>query len=221
MKTYTVKRALSSAIAVLALLASQPLTALEKPEFQVIQVTDDVEIRRYAPTIIARTLVDDTFSEAGNEGFKRLATYIFGGNIRDQKISMTAPVGLVPDRDESTDPRYWITFTMPRAYSLDALPVPDDRRVELLKQPERYMAVLRYKGGWSEARFRKHEAKLLQWIDQSRTWQQHGPASWARYNPPIVPSFMRTNEVAVEVMAAASGACEETIMSMSTSSCYE
>jgi hypothetical protein len=40
---------------------------------------------------VAETTVASVGNEAGNEGFRRLAGYIFGKNRRESKISMTAP----------------------------------------------------------------------------------------------------------------------------------
>ena len=61
-----------------------------------------VEIRRYGDTVIAETVIDaSTYADAGNEGFRRLAGYIFGGNQSKQKIAMTAPVAMAPMTKDS------------------------------------------------------------------------------------------------------------------------
>jgi hypothetical protein len=186
-------------------IVAQPVGAIEKPAFELIEETGELQIRRYQPLIVARTLVNEEFDDAGNEGFRRLAGYIFGGNVDDQKIAMTAPVGLSPAENteglESSEKKaYWITFSMPGKYDMDTLPIPDDPRVELVQEPERYIAVVRYKGGWAESRFRTHEAKLLALVDELSGWKKKGEVTWARYNPPIVPGFLKTNEVAIEVV---------------------
>ena len=64
---------------------------------------------------------------ARNEGFRRLARYIFGANHARQKIAMTAPVA---QRREG-DGGWVIRFFMPAKWTLDTLPGPDDERVEL------------------------------------------------------------------------------------------
>lgn len=65
----------------------------EEPKFTRQPLTATVEIRRYGPRIAAETTVDADENRARDAGFRRLAGYIFGGNRRDQSISMTAPVG--------------------------------------------------------------------------------------------------------------------------------
>jgi hypothetical protein len=179
------------------------VNAIEQPGFELVDQVGQLQIRKYQPHIVARTLVTGSFSESGSQGFRRLAGYIFGGNGQDQEIAMTAPVGLQSHDETSSDSRYWITFSMPSEYSVDKLPAPDDSRVDIVEVPERYLAVLRYRGNWSEERYRAHEAQLLSLIDKDPSWVKQGKSSWSRYDPPIVPSFMRTNEVAIEVSLAA------------------
>ena len=182
---------------VISIFPTTYVAALEQPEFELVDEIGELQIRRYQPVIVARTLVGGSFDEVGNQGFKRLAGYIFGGNESDQKIAMTAPVGLTPEGD--ADERYWITFSMPSEHSVEELPTPNDARVEITEESERFVAVVRYKGNWSEKRYREHESRLLALVEQSRSWIRNGEVTWARYNPPFVPGFMRTNEVAVEV----------------------
>ena len=183
--------------------ATELLNAIEQPEFELVEEVGELQIRRYQAHIVARTLVTGSFSKSGNLGFRRLAGYIFGGNGQDQEIAMTAPVGLQSNDERSADSQYWITFSMPGEYSMDQLPTPDDNRVDIVEVPERYLAVLRYRGNWSEERYRAHEAQLLSLIEKDASWVKQGDPSWSRYDPPIVPSFMRTNEVAIEVSRTA------------------
>ena len=193
-----------------AIYLAEPVVALEQPAFDLVDEIGDLEIRRYESYIVARTLVDSGFSEAGNQGFKRLAGYIFSGNESDQKIAMTAPVGLTRQTEtvngdaEKSDvvegEKYWVTFSMPQEYSIEELPRPNDEQVEIVEVPEKYMAVVRYKGNWSEVRYLEHASKLLSLVDQSTSWRKLGEVTWARYNPPFMPGFMRTNEVAIEVV---------------------
>jgi hypothetical protein len=196
----------------IAIYLAGPVVALEQPAFDLIDEIGDLQIRRYESYIVARTLVDGDFSEVGNQGFKRLAGYIFSGNKDDQKIAMTAPVGLTrqtqalngdAERSDAVEgEKYWVTFSMPQKYSIEELPGPNDEQIEIVEVPEKYIAVVRYKGNWSEERYRKHATKLLSLVEQSTSWLQQGEVTWARYNPPFMPGFMRTNEVAIEVVPA-------------------
>lgn len=184
---------------------AQGAAAIEQPGFELTEEIGDLEIRRYEQHIVARTLVGSSFKDAGNEGFRRLAGYIFGDNNLDQKIAMTAPVALTPEPLDGKDEQFWVTFSMPSEYGFDELPEPDDDRVEVESVPIRYMAVLPYRGNWSEKRYRKHEAKLLSLLENVGAWRITGEPTWARYDPPFMPGFMRSNEVAIEVVPIVEG----------------
>ena len=123
----------------------------EEPPFTVERRLGDVEIRRYGPRIAAETTVDADEDAARNEGFRRLARYIFGGNTSKTKIAMTAPVAqqqgekiamtapVAAQRDAAD--QWVIRFFMPADRTLDSLPIPEDDRVRLVNDaPERVAA---------------------------------------------------------------------------------
>ena len=51
--------------------------ATEEPEFKTILKVGKIEIREYAPKIIAQVEVFGDFDDASSKGFKILADYIF------------------------------------------------------------------------------------------------------------------------------------------------
>lgn len=64
----------------------------ESPAYTVESKEGDIEIRVYSGYILAQTDVKADFDKAIGMGFSILANYIFGGNRKKSKISMTAPV---------------------------------------------------------------------------------------------------------------------------------
>lgn len=64
----------------------------EQPPYEVVGRVGEAEIRRYAPQIAAETLVDGPVESARNEGFRRVAGYIFGDNTTKASVAMTSPV---------------------------------------------------------------------------------------------------------------------------------
>ena len=170
--------------------------AIDKPEYVVLQKIGELEIRQYPTLIVARTRVEADFEDAGNLAFRRLAGYIFGGNSGDQKISMTAPVTMAPE--PSGGGAYWISFFMPADYQLSDLPAPTDDKVEITRLPAAKLAVVAYKGGWSEGKYHRHRERLMKLLEDTQ-WRVRGEPIWARYNSPLRPAFMRSNEVMVAV----------------------
>lgn len=188
------------------LMAWSSAMAIEQPRYSVVKTFEDFEIRRYEPTIVAQTVVDASLEEAGNEAFKLLAGYIFGKNRGERKIAMTAPVAQTPAKIALTAPLsrtattggMVVQFTMPAEWTLDTLPEPIDPRVELKQIPGRTVAVIRYSGFWSESRYNDYLAQLkVALAREGIPWE--GEPVWARYNPPIMPWFLRRNEIWLNV----------------------
>jgi hypothetical protein len=182
--------------------------AVEEPEYEVVATHGDVEVRRYAPMILAETRVDADFEDAGNRAFQRLFKYISGNNTARAKIDMTAPVVqesssqkiemTAPVVQESDGSQWRIAFVVPDEFSWETVPQPTDSRVELRLVPERTMAVIRFSGGWGEQRFEDHEQQLRE-VLRRHGLEVVGEAVYARYDPPFKPWFMRRNEVMIPV----------------------
>jgi hypothetical protein len=182
--------------------------AIEEPKYTVVKKEDRTEVRLYEPTIVAETIVDTSdFDAASNEGFRRLAGYIFGGNTIKQKISMTSPVTTeqsqkiamtAPVQTEDQGSSIRVRFTMPSTFNLETLPVPNDSRVTLVEIPARTFAAITFSGRWTEENFREHTDELSTWIAKEGL-RVVGTPVVARYNPPFVPSFFRHNEILIPV----------------------
>jgi len=178
------------------------LMAAERPSFSVERRASGLEIRQYRPYVVAQTEVDGPLEAAGNEGFRRLAGYIFGGNGTGQKIAMTSPVAMMPAPEETRFSTkgggFLVQFMMPSGFTLASLPPPKDGRVTFAEVPTRRVAALTYRGNWSEARYQAHLEKLRTAL-AAEGLTASGMPVWARYDPPFMPTFMRTNEILVEV----------------------
>lgn len=185
--------------------------AVEEAKYTVVATHGEVEIRRYPPTLVAETLVDGSFDSVGNEGFKRLAGYIFGNNRTGPEVAMTAPVSqssesekiamTAPVNQERIGERWRIAFVMPEGYTLETLPRPMDERVTLSVRPPQFMAALKYGGTWGEDRYRARLEQLQSWM-RDNGWTAAGAPVFARYNPPFMPWFLRRNEVLIPVLGA-------------------
>ena len=185
--------------------------AIEKPPYRVVQELQGIEVREYAPYLVAETDVSGSREEAGNAGFRRLADYIFGKNRGAKKIAMTAPVAQQegariamtapvsqqesPDRGPST---WVIQFMIPSEYTRDTVPEPLDPDIRFKEVPARRVAALRYSGTWSEERYLEKLAELRAAMEKQGL-QAVGEPVWARYDPPFMPWFLRTNEILIEL----------------------
>ncbi len=185
---------------------------VEEPAYTLVRKADGVELRRYAPTVRAVTVVENASrDQAMSEGFRRLAGYIFGGNTKKQSIAMTSPVTAQPEsmkiamtapvtaQPASTGMR--VTFTMPATFTLATLPTPNDSAVVLEDVAERLVAVRQFSGFAGEAAFERERLALMNGL-ASLGVRGIGDAELARYDPPWTLPFFRRNEVFVEVEAA-------------------
>ncbi len=182
---------------------------VEQAEYSLLKKVDGYEIRIYAPHIVAQTPVSGGYEDALNNGFRIIAGYIFGGNTSNQKVAMTAPVteGKVtgesiamtaPVTSAREGEARTVAFVMPKDYTLDTLPVPNDSRVKLVQMPERTMAVLAFSWYRSTARVQKMEGELLTALKRDGV-SVVGAPTFAGYNAPWTPPWMVRNEVMVEV----------------------
>ncbi|MBL8685229.1 MAG: heme-binding protein [Myxococcales bacterium] len=185
---------------------------VEEPDFTVERDDGAIEIRRYAPVVRAETTVENSDRNiAVNEGFRRLAGYIFGANHGRNTIAMTAPVtqsqrgeriAMTAPVTPSGDGGSWlVTFTMPRGSAVESMPVPNDARVTLRAIPARRVAVLRYSGSSSPEVLAAHERTLRAWLTRNGL-SASGPATSARYDPPSTLPLLRRNELWLELDAA-------------------
>ena len=185
-------------------LLSPMASAIEEPKYTVVRQYDGFEIREYAPYLVAEVVVPGPAEEAGNQGFRILAGYIFGKNQGERKISMTAPVAQTPApvKIEMTAPvsqaavkgGYVVQFTMPGEYTLETLPEPLDPQVKLREVSGGRFAVIRYSGTWSERNYQEHLEKLERGVEAAGL-RTTGSPIYSRYNAPFVPWFMRRNEI--------------------------
>ncbi len=188
--------------------------AIEEPKFEVISKDGDFELRQYAPMVVAETFVDGNQDDASSRGFRAIAGYIFGDNKRAgqgaEKIAMTAPVTLekqdasqkiamtAPVTLEQQGGRWRVHFVMPSQYKLADLPKPNNPAVTLREVPGHKMAALRFSGFVGEEKVATKTAELRDWI-VARGMTATGTAQLARYDPPLLPPFLRRNEILTEV----------------------
>ncbi len=189
---------------------SNNFMAVAEPSFTLEIHEDAFDVRRYQARVVAETRVTgSSFDAAGNEGFRRLAGYIFGGNRVRQTIAMTEPVGerrdsrklamTAPVGERSVDGAWVVTFTMPLGETLESLPVPDDARVTLSEVPAARVAVHRFSGRWTDEKYADKTAALRAWIG-ARGLVAFGEPEVNRYDPPWIPWFLRRNEIWLNVV---------------------
>lgn len=165
------------------------------PAYSVEASIGDIELRRYPVRIEARAEVHaHDFETALDRGFGHLACYIYGANSQDKDIEMTTPV-LTTMRDG----HYEMSFVMPPQMSIEALPHPDDPRIELREVAEKRVAVLGFHGRFTKSNIEAHERELLrQLVDAGLSAK--GSVMFAGYDSPATLPMLRRNELWIEIV---------------------
>jgi effector-binding domain-containing protein len=182
---------------------------VEKTEYSVLESRAGYEVRLYPAHIVAQTTVRGSYKEALNGGFRIVAGYIFGGNTKKESVAMTAPVIEGKSASESiamTAPvmasiegeSHTIAFGMPRLYTLDTLPKPNDSRVEIVAIPERKMAAVRFSWFRTDVRVQSKKGELVEALKKDGV-SMIGEPQYAGYNAPWTPPWMARSEVLVEI----------------------
>lgn len=179
--------------------------AVEEPTYEVLRSFGTVELRQYAPYVVAEVVVHGADDDAGSQAFPILAGYIFGKNKGEKKFAMTAPVTqtAAPVKMAMTAPvtqadapggGKLVQFVLPQGVMLDTAPEPLDPRVQLRQVPAQRWAAIRYSGTWSQANYNEHLALLRVALEKEGVATQGEPVL-ARYNAPFTPWFLRRNEI--------------------------
>lgn len=193
--------------------------ATEEPNYTILSQTEDFELRRYDPQLVAQTWVIGDQDAASRQGFKTLAEYIFGNNTapsgESSKISMTAPVMMQPqnadaDNDgesqkiamtapvsmQQEEGKWRIQFVMPSHYTLQTLPKPNNSEVTITQLPVQTYGVIKFSGLAGSEKVADKTEELKNWM-QTQNLTMTGTPELARYNPPWTLPFMRRNEIMI------------------------
>jgi hypothetical protein len=203
------QRSILAAVLITFSLLGGPAMAFEQPKFDVGLKDGAFEVRRYRAYVVAEVVVSGDQGQSIQQGFRKLAAYIFGGNQGSSHIAMTAPVAQTPDGEKiamtspvsqaPTSPGRWtVQFMMPSRYTLDTLPRANDPDIRFRAIPEREMAVVTFSGVARERAYREKSAMLRKWMSDHGLVAKGDPIL-AQYDPPLTPWFMRRNEVLIEV----------------------
>jgi SOUL heme-binding protein len=210
---------LQVALALTLLQGCAVMAKIEEPAFESLKKEDDFEVRQYRGFIVAETFVRGDMDGAGSEAFRAIAGYIFGGNISaaasssansSEKITMTAPVTMEKTTSEkiamtapvtmekSADEMYRVHFVMPSQYTMQTLPKPTNPKVTLREVAPQKMAVIRFSGFSTDEKVRVKTEALTSWIEKQGL-KVVGKPQFARYDPPMMPPFLRRSEVMIAV----------------------
>jgi hypothetical protein len=189
----------------------------EKPKFEMLGKEGHVELRRYDPMLVAEVAIAGDHARGVDEGFDKLAKYIFGENTTHAEMSMTNPVfqehgieesamagmaaPVVREKGlEAAGDTWRISFVLPSKFSLVTVPKPLDPDIQLHDLPAATVGVVEYSGNNTEEHMEKAASILKAWLASTRRIAL-SPIRWAQYDAPFTVPFLKRNEALVDVRA--------------------
>jgi len=153
---------------------------------------DRFEIRSYEATLFTSVkLATKGYKNSSSKGFSILAGYIFGGNERNEKISMTSPVTM------SLEDSVVMMFMVPKKLNKDLLPKPNQSGIEFKEEPAKQLAAIKFSGWANDSKIEKYKQELKAALDaEGIKYSNH--YYFFGYNAPF-EVFNRKNEVLVEL----------------------
>jgi hypothetical protein len=165
---------------------------IEGYKYSVTKAYEGFEIRKYEASLFTSVKLDtDTYKQASSKGFSILGGYIFGKNENNEQISMTSPVAL------SLEEEMTIMFLVPKKFTKETLPKPENSEIQFIEVPEKKMAAITF-GGWaSDKKIEKYRLQLMVLLD-NKAIKYSNKFSVLGYNSPF-ELLSRKNEIVVEL----------------------
>ena len=177
---------------VFQLVVSMTTSDIETPKYKVLKKYPRFELRQYESMMLATTnLGVASFDEKSSEGFRTIASYIFGKNKSNEKIAMTAPVIYHADSIST------LSFVVPRSKTQESMPVPIDQNLTFVVQAPKLLAVLDFGGFINNEKLAARMAELKKAV-LTQSFQIKGEGYIFGYTPPW-QLIGRKNEVAFEL----------------------
>ncbi len=177
---------------VFQLVVSMTTSDIETPKYKVLKKYPRFELRQYESMMLATTnLGSASYDEKASQGFRTIASYIFGKNKSNEKIAMTAPVIYHADSLST------LSFVVPRSKTEESMPVPIDSNLTFVVQAPKLLAVLDFGGFINDEKLAARMAELKKAV-LKEGFQIKGKGYFFGYNPPW-QLIGRKNEVAFEL----------------------
>lgn len=171
-----------------------------EPAYRSLHLDKQFELRDYLPFWTAAVEHTGARRKALNRAYERLSDYAEArdrapGENDKAKLSMVVPVL----QDATGEGAWRLRFILPLSRTEESLPAtPADIRLDQVDA--RRIAAIRFAGAPKMKDLRRREDELRRWLEREQL-QPIGGFEYAFYNSPMIPPFLRRNEVWVPVSA--------------------
>jgi hypothetical protein len=154
--------------------------------YEVLEKDGDFEIRSYE-SFFTVTAMESNIGET--TGFNKLFSFISGNNANKEKIPMSVPV--INDLNENNKTT---EFVIPRQFSENGPPNPDDPGIAIRKYEKHLIAAITFSGNVDSVKILKNKNQLIDWLGKNEK-NPTGEFLLARYNSPFSLPIFRRNEI--------------------------
>ena len=181
-----------------------------EPAYHMEGIVGRVEIRRYAPALLAQVSTDGDHDNAVDAAQGKLTDYIYGDNESREKMEMTSPtfqtdgeskMFSVPPRKHGASGGWTVAFFLSNNLDSGEAPLPDDPAISIVESPEMLVATLRYGGNNTEQQRSIAKRELIQTLSGSK-WDLDDQVYWASYDQPFAIPFLKRNEAHAPVASS-------------------
>lgn len=166
----------------------------ESADYTVLESKGVFEIREY-PSLMMVTTNMNIETQGDDGSFRRLFRYISGANETGQKVAMTTPVLIQPDKDV---PGHRMGFVIPKRVVEERVPKPSSNQVQIRERGGGRFAVIRFNGRLTSDKFAAAETRLRSWmLSQGLLGEVYVES--AGYDPPWTPGLLRRNEILIRL----------------------
>jgi len=159
-------------------------------KYETLATKDGFQVRKYPELTVASTeLSSSSYSNNSSIGFRKIASYIFGGNSAKQQIPMTSPVQMEMGTDAT------MSFFMPGDMEPKDYPTPNRKDVTIHIQPSKIVAVIEF-SGWASDKVLKQQFNTLKSKLKKASIEFEDSFSYLGYNPPY-QLINRKNELII------------------------
>ena len=176
-------------IAMTPFFTNKTLSNTESSHYTIITKIDNIEIREFKNlTYASYTPINDIDRD---NSFRNVASYIFGGNNREEKIAMTSPVVIKLHNQNE------MAFIMPKKYTINNLPKPNNKEIKLYEERSSIKACIRY-SGYSNNNTEKTKVESLKKTLKKHNIKHKNDFEVLVYNSPW-KFINRRNEIIVSI----------------------
>lgn len=173
----------------------------EVPEFYLVRSNGEMEVRKYCHLNMASISIplSDHSSTAKSSAHQALNSYRLGCISLTERIDRAAAIWQEETTFENGEYFLTISMIMPKKFNQKTAPEPNDCRIALHHRPSQMVACRRFVGTADEQKIHKYSAELRVWLSQYFSYRPEPQLKLTFYNPPQTLSFLRTNEVHIDV----------------------